>query len=190
MAVESEQKAAPRCANHPDTETHLRCSRCGKPICVRCVIQTPVGGRCRQCADLKRPPMFQVGKGRFLKASAAGTVVALVGGYLLALLGQGGALFGFGSLLVVLLGYLVGEAVSYGAGRRISRELVWLAGGLTVLGVVAGRMALVLTRLPAGLPLGIRLEAAADFGVMGLLGNLMGLLFMVLAVVVATSRIR
>ncbi|HEX2988882.1 MAG TPA: hypothetical protein VHS06_12035 [Chloroflexota bacterium] len=134
--------------------------------------------------------MFQVGRTRLIKASAVGVAVALVGGYVLALLGQGGGFFGFGSLLVLLLGYLVGEAVSRGADRRISRELVWLAGGLTVLGVVAGRVALVLSRLPSALPLGLRLEAAVNFGLMDLLGNLFGLLFLVLAVVVATSRIR
>ncbi|HEX2922467.1 MAG TPA: hypothetical protein VHS28_00380 [Chloroflexota bacterium] len=139
---------------------------------------------------MKKPPMFQVGRTRLIKASAVGVAVALVGGYVLALLGQGGGFFGFGSLLVLLLGYLVGEAVSRGADRRISRELVWLAGGLTVLGVVAGRVALVLGRLPSALPLGVRLEAAVNFGLMDLLGNLFGMLFLVLAVVVATSRIR
>lgn len=187
MAVESEQRAAPRCANHPDTETNLRCSRCGKPICVRCVIQTPVGGRCRECANVKKAPMFQVGRTRFLKATALGAAVALVGGYLLTQLGPASM---FSSLLLVLLGYLVGEAVSRGADRRISRGLVWLAGGLTVLGLVFGRVAMVFTRLPESVPLGMRLEAAVNFGVLDLIGNLFGLLFLVLAVVVATSRVR
>lgn len=187
MAVESERRAAPRCVNHPDTETNLRCSRCERPICFRCVIQTPVGGRCRECAHLKKAPMFQVGRARFLKATGMGLAVALAGGYLLTQLGPASM---FSSLLLVLLGYLVGEAVSRGAGRRISRELVWLAGGLTVLGVVFGRVAMVLTRIPESLPLGMRLEAATSFGMLEIVGNLFGLLFLVLAVVVATSRVR
>ena len=116
-----------------------------------------------------------------------GLAVALAGGYLLTQLGPASM---FSSLLLVLLGYLVGEAVSHGAGRRISRELVWLAGGLTVLGVVFGRVAMVLTRIPESLPLGMRLEAAASFGMLEIVGNLFGLLFLVLAVVVATSRVR
>ena len=29
------------CADHPDVETRLRCSRCGRPICPRCGVRTP-----------------------------------------------------------------------------------------------------------------------------------------------------
>lgn len=187
MTAEASEGTAFRCANHPDTETHLRCNRCGKPICVRCVIQTPVGGRCRECAQLKRPPMFQVGSGLYARAGAYGLVAAGVGGFLWA---QAGPFFGLSALLLLLLGYVVGEAVSRGANRRISRGLVVMAGTLTVAGVVAGRTVLVLSRLPAGVPLDAKLGAALNFAVLDLLGNLFGLLFLVLAVVVATSRVR
>ncbi len=37
------------CANHPSRETHLRCNRCGKPICSSCARLTPVGYRCPEC---------------------------------------------------------------------------------------------------------------------------------------------
>ena len=37
------------CANHPETETLLRCNKCNKPICLKCAVQTPVGYRCREC---------------------------------------------------------------------------------------------------------------------------------------------
>jgi DNA-directed RNA polymerase subunit RPC12/RpoP len=37
------------CANHPNVETYLRCSRCGKPICIRCAQKTPTGYRCPDC---------------------------------------------------------------------------------------------------------------------------------------------
>ncbi|MBL8128361.1 MAG: hypothetical protein JNM64_12030 [Chloroflexia bacterium] len=33
------------CAEHQEVETRLRCSRCGKPICPRCAVRTPVGMR-------------------------------------------------------------------------------------------------------------------------------------------------
>ncbi len=42
-------EAAIVCENHPDRVTSLRCNRCGKPICVACAVQTPVGYRCREC---------------------------------------------------------------------------------------------------------------------------------------------
>lgn len=37
------------CTNHPNVETYLRCSRCGKPICSRCAKLTPTGYRCPDC---------------------------------------------------------------------------------------------------------------------------------------------
>ena len=37
------------CANHPTVETRLRCNRCGKPICSKCAMRTPVGYRCKEC---------------------------------------------------------------------------------------------------------------------------------------------
>ena len=37
------------CTNHPDTETLLRCNKCGKPICLKCAVLTEVGYRCKEC---------------------------------------------------------------------------------------------------------------------------------------------
>lgn len=37
------------CANHPHTETTLRCNRCEKPICAKCAVLTPTGYRCKEC---------------------------------------------------------------------------------------------------------------------------------------------
>ncbi len=180
MTTEAKSPAF-RCANHPNVETHLRCSRCGKPICPRCVIQTPVGGRCRECANLKKPPMFQVSPRLYAIAAVYGLSVAVVGGLIWA---QMGSFFGLSSLLLLLLGYLVGEAVSRGAKGKISRGLMVMAGGFTLLGIVVGRLVLLLTRFPVGV------DAALGVAVSSLFGNLMGLLFLVLAVVVATSRVR
>lgn len=39
-----------RCARHPSVETELSCSRCGTPLCPRCLVQTEVGQRCPTCA--------------------------------------------------------------------------------------------------------------------------------------------
>ena len=39
------------CVNHPDVETYLRCNKCGRPICPKCAVRTPVGYRCRDCVQ-------------------------------------------------------------------------------------------------------------------------------------------
>jgi membrane associated rhomboid family serine protease len=36
----------PTCYRHPDRETGLSCSECGRPICTECVTYAPVGLRC------------------------------------------------------------------------------------------------------------------------------------------------
>jgi len=38
------------CYRHPDRATALSCSTCGRPICVDCSRDTPVGQKCPECA--------------------------------------------------------------------------------------------------------------------------------------------
>lgn len=38
------------CYRHPDRETAVSCSSCGRPICPDCMTPTPVGMRCPECA--------------------------------------------------------------------------------------------------------------------------------------------
>ncbi len=38
------------CYRHPNRETGVHCSNCGRPICPDCMTTTPVGMRCPECA--------------------------------------------------------------------------------------------------------------------------------------------
>jgi membrane associated rhomboid family serine protease len=40
---------AQNCYRHPDRETGVSCSSCGRPICPDCMTPTPVGMRCPEC---------------------------------------------------------------------------------------------------------------------------------------------
>lgn len=44
---------AEHCYRHPDRETAVSCSSCGRPICPDCMTPTPVGMRCPECASQK-----------------------------------------------------------------------------------------------------------------------------------------
>jgi membrane associated rhomboid family serine protease len=45
------------CYRHPDRETGVHCSRCGRPICHECMTPAPVGFRCPECmAEQRRSP--------------------------------------------------------------------------------------------------------------------------------------
>jgi hypothetical protein len=181
LTLESSSGGTLHCANHPNTETNLRCSRCGKPICVRCVVQTPVGGRCRECANVRKAPIFLVSPRRYAMASGYGLGTSLVGGVIWAFMG---GFFGLSFLVLLLLGYLVGEAVSRGAGGRVSRGLAVMAGAFTVLGPLFGRVCVILVSYPSA-----SVGPAIALALQSLLG-LFGLISLVLAVVIAVSRVR
>src|SRR3954449_4983775 len=42
---------AEHCYRHPDRETAVSCSSCGRPICPSCMTPTPVGMRCPECSS-------------------------------------------------------------------------------------------------------------------------------------------
>lgn len=45
----SEPTTAPACYRHPDRQTYLACSECGRPICPECSHDAPVGQKCPEC---------------------------------------------------------------------------------------------------------------------------------------------
>jgi len=49
MDVDTET-SLPTCYRHPDRETRLSCSSCGRPTCVDCVRSAAVGQKCLECA--------------------------------------------------------------------------------------------------------------------------------------------
>jgi membrane associated rhomboid family serine protease len=46
VPVSTTQMGLPTCYRHPDRETGLSCSECGRPICTECMTVAPVGLRC------------------------------------------------------------------------------------------------------------------------------------------------
>jgi membrane associated rhomboid family serine protease len=52
---------AQTCYRHPNRETGVSCSSCGKPICPECMTPTPVGMRCPECARQRTKVVRNVG---------------------------------------------------------------------------------------------------------------------------------
>jgi membrane associated rhomboid family serine protease len=57
-----EQEPRTTCYRHPDRETGLRCSRCGRPICGECAVPAAVGQLCPDDASDRRPRVRHVGE--------------------------------------------------------------------------------------------------------------------------------
>ena len=128
--------SATTCHWHPDRETGLRCSNCGKPICVECMRQHPVGIRCKECAREARLPTYRVSRSYAARGVAAAVGLGLAGALVLLVLI--GLFAGFFFLIVMVgLGYALGEGVSWAVNRRRGRAYQYMALGSVLLATSA-----------------------------------------------------
>jgi membrane associated rhomboid family serine protease len=93
----------PECYRHPGRETNVACSMCARPICPDCMITTPVGMRCPECAQ-QRTPVRRVSASGFGQGAEPATYVLIglnVLAFLAEMLGGGSAtsLSGSGDLI-------------------------------------------------------------------------------------------
>jgi membrane associated rhomboid family serine protease len=61
--MEASTQQRQTCYRHPNRETGVSCSNCGRPICPECMTSTPVGMRCPDCA--RQTTKVRVGAGAF-----------------------------------------------------------------------------------------------------------------------------
>jgi hypothetical protein len=171
------------CATHPKVETYLRCGRCETPICPRCLVMTPVGARCKNCARLRKLPTFQVRPLDFLRGALGGLGAAALGSIVMAMFPRLGF---FALLLTLALGYVVGEATTLAANRKRGTPLAIAAALAVPLGLVLGRV--LFLSLIAG--------ARADLGTVLVIATtsiatpIWSLLLLLVAMGVAFSRVR
>ena len=112
---------AETCYRHPDRETRVSCSSCGRPICPDCMTPTPVGMRCPECMQ-QRTKVVQGAGGSatgFWQAPATFVLIAInVVAYLIEITAGSGGLNG-ASGSVVLDYALFGPAVAEGEWYRL-----------------------------------------------------------------------
>ena len=111
---------AETCYRHPDRETGVSCSSCGRPICPDCMTPTPVGMRCPECASQRTTVVRGVGQAEGFSRSPATYV--LIGLNLIAYLiqiGTGSGGFGAEGGSVVADFALFGPAVAEGEWYRL-----------------------------------------------------------------------
>ena len=117
-----------RCAAHPEIETSLRCGKCDKPICPKCLVQTPVGARCPDCAGLYKLPTYRVSVKYYLRAIGTALGMAIVGGIAWRLIDSLIPFFILSLLLAPAVGYAIGEVISLSTNRKRGRGLATIAG--------------------------------------------------------------
>lgn len=62
MNARSDGLSYMECKRDSGVQTNLFCSRCGDAICPSCMIYTPVGSKCPECASIGGPEMFKVSR--------------------------------------------------------------------------------------------------------------------------------
>jgi hypothetical protein len=123
------EQGTTRCATHPNVETNLRCGKCGKPICPKCMVQTPVGARCRECAHLTKPPTYRVSGVYHLRAAGTALGLAVVVGLVWGIIELFLPLYIFSLIAAMGVGWVIGEVVSLSVNRK-------RGAGLAVIGAV------------------------------------------------------
>ena len=156
-----------RCAIHLEIETNLRCAKCGKPICPKCLVQTPVGAKCQDCAGLSKLPTYHVSTKYYLRAAGTGLGMAIVCGIAWRVVTGFVRFFLLNLILAAGAGYVIGELVSLSVNRKRGTGLAVIAGSALVVSYLV-----------------------SIFSPWGLSFRLFDLLALALGIFVAVSRLR
>jgi len=107
------------CYRHPNRETGVSCSNCGRPICPDCMTPTPVGMRCPECASERTKVTRGAVAPSHYDAPATYVLIALnIAAYLVEIAGGGGGLSPGNSSMIVDFG-LFGPSVAEGEWYRL-----------------------------------------------------------------------
>lgn len=123
------------CYRHPDVETGLRCNRCGKPICPKCAVRTPVGFRCPDCIREQEAKYYSGTNLDYLIAAVIAFPLSLISAALFTtILGR----FGFFIIFIALFAApavagFIAEAVRWAVRKRRSRYLGHVVAGCLIL---------------------------------------------------------
>lgn len=138
------------CARHPKNETSIRCGRCEDAICPDCLVHSPVGMRCRDCARVNVVPTYDVPMPYMLRGIGAGVGMALALGvafYFVAPVIFRLVFLDIGILNTILpffyvavmaaIGFVIGEAVSLSTNRKRGLKLKLISAASVFVGSFA-----------------------------------------------------
>lgn len=119
------------CAVHPTVETTLKCNRCGRYMCTRCAVRTPVGYRCRQCVYQQQDAFYKANQRDLLVAAGVGFALSIPVNFILP------RIFLIGIFLLSLpAGAFIGELVFRACGRRKGRQIPLIVGVAIAVGAL------------------------------------------------------
>ncbi len=123
-SVSPPEQAVLYCTVHPTVETTLRCNKCGRPMCLKCAVRTPVGYRCKECVRGQQQVFFNANAADPFVQGAIGLLLGGVAAALAALITRSlGMGLGFiGWLIAFWAGSAVGAGIADVAHRAVRRR--------------------------------------------------------------------
>jgi hypothetical protein len=139
MVEQQAEQQVMTCHWHTAVPTGLSCSQCQRPMCTQCLVQAPVGIRCRECGKATPLPTFDVRPANYAKALVAAGVIGVLGVVLsLTLLFFTGARLIAFLITPLVVGYAAGEIISRVVNLKRSKALMYIAGGTVVVSTLIG----------------------------------------------------
>ena len=135
----AEHQAGPQtvtCHWHPTVSTGLSCGQCRRPICTDCMVQVPVGIRCRECGRAQPLPTFDVRPANYARAIVAAVGIVILGTILWFVLAAFATAWLASIVMPLAVGYAAGELISRLVNLKRSRGLMYIAGGTVVISAI------------------------------------------------------
>ena len=135
VEADTPEEAVAYCTVHTSVETTLRCNKCGRPMCTRCAVRTPVGYRCKECVKGQQAIFFNSRPLDPVIQVVISLVLSAVAAALISLISRG--LFWYGYLIAIFAGSAAGGVIADLAHRAVGRRrgrYSWLvvAGGIVI----------------------------------------------------------
>lgn len=122
----TEKKEKTFCYRHPNKETRIKCTECGKPICASCMIQAPVGQKCPDCVASRTTHLERITGKEYFIAGTVGLLTSFILSYLWYLIAPGWFLIGL--FLAYGVGFVVCRAIQKAIGMKIGYKIQAISG--------------------------------------------------------------
>jgi hypothetical protein len=129
--AEAEEELTLYCTVHPTVETTLRCNRCGRPMCTKCAVKTPVGYRCKQCVREQQDKFFDAQILDYIVAAGVSLVISF---FAAAVIARMWFLFAF--FLSPAVGGVIGTLVWRLTNKRRGRYVALVVATSVVVGAL------------------------------------------------------
>ncbi len=124
----SETTTSHYCYYHPNTPTELRCNKCGKYICVKDAVRTPVGYRCKDCVKEQQDVFYNATPVDYVLTAVIACPIAFIAALIVPRLSI------FAIFVAPFVGIIIAEAIRLATSKRRGRYM-WLVALVCLIGV-------------------------------------------------------